>query len=358
MDSLEYLKSKMAAATPVATEVNTAEPVVENATESAQAQTEAEPVTTEVTAEAPKVENEQLVIQDVIDNKESEAVQETPSKKQFASEQVAELNNFLERNPDKTIDDYQRMKRPAESIGDDELIKQYLAEKEGKTASEIALEMKKLEVSDLDDDDEFGDSEANLEARAKRERAILEARTWYSENQKELFSAETQQPTPNEASEPSSYDTVYQQLLDEGKKLQETAKQDYYTKSYQALSEISDITMDVYGEEVRLAVDDNMKKILRTSLDVEKSLGKFYDEKGSLTDAKGYLENLAWWDVNSRAILLAKRDEQVEARVKADSAKNRRNVTLDSSVPTNVTATSDATKEKVDSWLKGNYSKF
>lgn len=361
-NSVDYLKAQMESkieSTPKPTETTPTENVAEPTNEvvnDAVSDVVNEPTndTVNVQSDVPKVEDEQPKV--VESNKESEVVKETLTEKKYANEQVAELNNFLERNPDKSLDDYQRLKRPTDSLSEDELLKEFLSVKEGKTTSEIALEMKKMEIEEGDDD--FGFSNEDLEAKAKRERTLLEARKWREEYQQGLFSAEKPSTPQNEDAELMSYETVYNKLLDEGQKRQEAVKQDYYTKTYQALSEINDISVNVYGEDVRLAVDDSMKKVIREGLDVEKSLSKFYDENGLIKDPKGYIEKLAWWDDASREILLAKRDEQVEARVRADLAKNRRNITLNNTVPMSANIAPDATKEKVDAYFTKKYKQF
>lgn len=357
-NSVDYLKAKMESkieSTPKPTETAPTQNVVEPNNEVvSDAVNEPTNDAVNVQSDVPKVEDEQPKV--VESNKESEVIKETLPEKKYANEQVAELNNFLERNPEKSLDDYQRLKRPTNSLSEDELLKEFLSVKEGKTTSEIALEMKKMEVEEGDDD--FGDDNESLEAKAKRERTLLEASKWREEYQQGLFTAETPSTPQNEGEKLMSYETVYNQLLDEGQKRQETVKQDYYTKTYQALSEINDISVSVYGEEVRLAVDDSMKKVIREGLDVEKSLGKFYDENGLIKDPKGYIEKLAWWDDASREILLAKRDEQVEARVRADLAKNRKNITLNNVVPMSGNTATDATKEKVDAYFTKKYKQF
>ena len=112
--------------------------------------------TQEVVNDTPKVEtttNVEVTHEASVETKE---VSEPKVTKKYSNEQVEEIDAYFKKNPDKSLDDYLRLKRPIDSISNDELIKEFLSEKEGMTEAEIKLEMKRMEVKqNADEDDEF-----------------------------------------------------------------------------------------------------------------------------------------------------------------------------------------------------------
>ena len=244
-NALDYLRNEMAKSAPEAPQAEV-EPVVENTAQEAPIETpEANEVAPQENQEpqTPITQEETQPTETVAEiNTEPSVTQETPST-QYANEEVAMLNAYLQKNPDKTLRDYQNLTRPASELSEDELLKKYLSEKEGMTEKEIQLEMRKLEVKASEEGDfdfEDDDDESRLEAEARRERKLRESKNWYEQSQQELLNGlKTETTTPqSQANEP--VEALRQQILDEGRQRQEATKNEYYVKTYQALNEIGD----------------------------------------------------------------------------------------------------------------------
>ena len=62
-----------------------------------------------------------------------------------------------------------------------------------------------------------------------------------------------------------------------------------------------------------------------------------------MVNTKDYFEALAWFNKDSREKLLQERDRQVEARVKAETAKVRKNITLNNRQTVDVDVKPDVT---------------
>ena len=121
------------------------------------------------------------------------------------------------------------------------------------------------------------------------------------------------------------------------------ATEEYYTTAFQSLNELQGFEVDINGETVLLDVDDALKSTIKQSLDTTTIVKQFFDEKGKLVNTKGYFEALAWFNKDSREKLLQERDRQVEARVKAETAKVRKNITLNNRQTVDVDVRPDVT---------------
>lgn len=362
-NALDYLRNEMAKSAPETPQAET-QPVVENTVQETPIET---PEQTEVVPQenqepqTPIVQEETQPTETVAEiNTEPSVTQETPST-QYANEEVAMLNAYLQKNPDKTLRDYQNATRPASELSEDELLKKYLSEKEGMTEKEIQLEMRKLEVKEKGDDDfdfEDGDDESRLEAEARRERKLRESKNWYEQNQQEMLNGLKAETTPSEPVNNESVEALRQQILDEGRQRQEATKNEYYVKTYQALNEIGDFNLPIMGDDVKFSPDESFRKALREGLDIEKSLGKFYDDKGQLSDPTGFVKEVAYWHQPTRQAMIDFATSQAYERGKADALKNRKNITLDSRVPVTGSNVDDGTKEAVDAYLKGSYKRM
>lgn len=294
-------------------------------------------------------------------NTSKEEVKET-TKKVFANEQVAELNNFLTKNPEATLADYQKLKRPNSELSEEELLKEYYSGQGNLTDKEIALKLKKLETKAKGEDDDFDfdfdelDEEKNLEIEALRERELLDARAWREAEVKNKLDftdllAETTEAAPTVENNNQSISEYEAQL----QKQYEERTTDYYAKTFQALNEITDLEMNISGERVGFTLDDASKKIIQNGLDVSKVVEKFYAEEGVLNDAKGFISELAWFIPELRDQMLEYRDEQVRVRTINEQARVRKNIQVDNQV--NVSG-NNSTQERdaADAWLKQHYS--
>ena len=301
--------------------------------------------TQEVVNDTPKVEtttNVEVTHEASIETKE---VSEPKVTKKYSNEQVEEIDAYFKKNPDKSLDDYLRLKRPIDSIGNDELIKEFLSEKEGMTEAEIKLEMKRMEVKqNADEDDEFDldedDEVKRLEAQALLEKRLREAKAWKEQSVSEQLTFEKETSVQEDIPAREQVISEYEKWrADEMRK----ATEEYYTTAFQSLNELQGFEVDINGETVLLDVDDALKSTIKQSLDTTTIVKQFFDEKGKLVNTKDYFEALAWFNKDSREKLLQERDRQVEARVKAETAKVRKNITLNNRQTVDVDVKPDVT---------------
>lgn len=301
--------------------------------------------TQEVVNDTPKVEtttNVEVTHEASVETKE---VSEPKVTKKYSNEQVEEIDAYFKKNPDKSLDDYLRLKRPIDSISNDELIKEFLSEKEGMTEAEIKLEMKKMEVKQkADEDDEFDldedDEVKRLEAQALLEKRLREAKAWKEQSVSEQLTFEKETSVQEDIPAREQVISEYEKWrADEMRK----ATEEYYTTAFQSLNELQGFEVDINGETVLLDVDDALKTTIKQSLDTTTIVKQFFDEKGKLVNTKDYFEALAWFNKDSREKLLQERDRQVEARVKAETAKVRKNITLNNRQTVDVDVKPDVT---------------
>lgn len=301
--------------------------------------------TQEVVNDTPKVEtttNVEVAPEASVETKE---VSEPKVTKKYSNEQVEEIDAYFKKNPDKSLDDYLRLKRPIDSISNDELIKEFLSEKEGMTEAEIKLEMKRMEVKqNADEDDEFDldedDEVKRLEAQALLEKRLREAKAWKEQSVSEQLTFEKETSVQEDIPAREQVISEYEKWrADEMRK----ATEEYYTTAFQSLNELQGFEVDINGETVLLDVDDALKSTIKQSLDTTTIVKQFFDEKGKLVNTKDYFEALAWFNKDSREKLLQERDRQVEARVKAETAKVRKNITLNNRQTVDVDVKPDVT---------------
>lgn len=301
--------------------------------------------TQEVVNDTPKVEtttNVEVAPEASVETKE---VSEPKVTKKYSNEQVEEIDAYFKKNPDKSLDDYLRLKRPIDSISNDELIKEFLSEKEGMTEAEIKLEMKRMEVKqNADEDDEFDldedDEVKRLEAQALLEKRLREAKAWKEQSVSEQLTFEKETSVQEDIPAREQVISEYEKWrADEMRK----ATEEYYTTAFQSLNELQGFEVDINGETVLLDVDDALKTTIKQSLDTTTIVKQFFDEKGKLVNTKDYFEALAWFNKDSREKLLQERDRQVEARVKAETAKVRKNITLNNRQTVDVDVRPDVT---------------
>lgn len=301
--------------------------------------------TQEVVNDTPKVETTTNVEVTPEASVETKEVSELKVTKKYSNEQVEEIDAYFKKNPDKSLDDYLRLKRPIDSIGNDELIKEFLSEKEGMTEAEIKLEMKRMEVKqNADEDDEFDldedDEVKRLEAQALLEKRLREAKAWKEQSVSEQLTFEKETSVQEDIPAREQVISEYEKWrADEMRK----ATEEYYTTAFQSLNELQGFEVDINGETVLLDVDDALKTTIKQSLDTTTIVKQFFDEKGKLVNTKDYFEALAWFNKDSREKLLQERDRQVEARVKAETAKVRKNITLNNRQTVDVDVKPDVT---------------
>lgn len=306
-----------------ANENPTVQNVQENISETSTEETTAtEDVVTETettVAENPQVNNDNVQTQEA-----STELKETP-KSQFASEEVAEFNAFKQKFPDKSIDDYKRLKTPTSEVNEDELLRQYYSEEEGLGEKQIAYKLKQMEVSESADDD-FGNNslseEEKLKREADKESDLKKAKKWHENYVKEQLSYETtvQDQTQTEM----TAEDFRNQLVEQTNK----ARENYLTSVYSTLSEINDIPLNVNGEIVSFVPDEEFRKEMRAVSEApETAYAKYQDENGGFKDYKGFITDVALWaNPSTREKLIEFRIEQAILRDRVAQDKVRRNV--------------------------------
>ena len=301
--------------------------------------------TQEVVNDTPKVETNTNVEVTPEASVETKEVSEPKVTKKYSNEIVEEIDAYFKKNPDKSLDDYLRLKRPIDSISNDELIKEFLSEKEGMTEAEIKFEMKRMEVKqNADEDDDFDldedDEVKRLEAQALLEKRLREAKAWKEQSVSEQLAFEKETSVQEDIPAREQVISEYEKWrADEMRK----ATEEYYTTAFQSLNELQGFEVDINGETVLLDVDDALKSTIKQSLDTTTIVKQFFDEKGKLVNTKDYFEALAWFNKDSREKLLQERDRQVEARVKAETAKVRKNITINNRQTVDVDVRPDVT---------------
>lgn len=300
--------------------------------------------------------------QSAADNQEN-----TAASKQsvFANEELAEANAFMLKNPGKTFSDYQALKVPTASIGEEDLLRSYLSEKEGKTKSAIDYELKKLELKDSDGDfdDDFSDDEDSLEhlkKKAEREELIQKAREWRDGYVKEqlAFDGDNQfeQNADNNQPAAKSLDDF---LLD-AKRKQDEFKQNYQSEIYKAVGEINQIPLQINGKEVLFTPDDNFKTEMRIGAEDVSAIGKeFFDENGNISNASEFIkQNTLWANPKTRQAMLDFMVEQAVLEDRASRDKGQRNITLNDKQPHSVNGNDDDGGKVVDQMLARNRTSF
>lgn len=279
----------------------------------------------------------------------------------FANEELAEANAYLLKNPGKSYDDYKALKVPTSSINENDLIKSFLSEKEGKTESSIAYELKRLELkeSDPDFDDDFEDLET-LKLKAEREELIQKAREWRDGFVKEQLSFDgDSQNIQNAEQENQQPVKSIDEFLQDAKRVQEEYTQNYRTEIYKAVGEINEIPLNINGSEVLFVPDEDFRTEMRKGAEDVAGIGKeFFDEKGNITNASAFIkENTLWANPKTRQSMLDFMIEQAVLKDRVSRDKGQRNITLDATQPHSVEGNYDDGKV-VDAMLARNRTSF
>lgn len=288
----------------------------------------------------------------------SNATKEEPEevKTRFASEEVAEFNTFKERFPDKTIDDYKRLKTPTADISEEELLRQYYTEKVGMGEKEIAYALKERELNRQDSYDDFDDfsldEDERLKREALREKDLRLAREW-----REQYVSEQLSPAKKESDTPT-YDSVedYQKAMAEQAEL---ARGNYLKSVYGVLSGITEIELEANGEKTFYIPDEEFKKEMKaTSENIGSLYEKFLNQDGTFKDPKGFITEVALWaNPITREKMVSHRIEQAILRDRAAQSRVRRNVGLDNvgNVSTTIRGEAEAVRDYFDNKNRGSW---
>ncbi|MCT4151362.1 hypothetical protein HZP59_08965 [Elizabethkingia anophelis] len=222
----------------------------------------------------------------------------------FASEEVARINNFLKKNPSKNVNDFYELTKDINSIPEDDLIRQYLSEKEGKQKAGIELEMKRMtleqvpEMSDEDFDDDFGGvsqkdidqiNERNLEKQAKREELLAKAKAFHTEKVNSELSFESNSQPDNKL---SNDDLVKQQQA-----YAQEVRANYLNEIYKVEKEVSDIPLNIGGKTVFFTMEDEVKSSIRPYVEnISETVKDYFNaDYTQVTNAKSLYEDFAAW---------------------------------------------------------------
>ncbi|MDR2207172.1 MAG: hypothetical protein LBE36_13570 [Flavobacteriaceae bacterium] len=301
------------------------------------------------TAETNNVEtSEQLAPAQETDNNPQPQTAVEP-KTDFATEEVAEYNRFV-ANSGKGMKEYLELKTPTNDLDPKELLKQYYSEKENKGEKEIALELKKMEVPEKGDDDDFElddtlSEEERLSREVKFESELKKAREWRegkvnellgtSESPKSENQTETQQFEPAKKYSLKEYEDYaageYQKLLNANRQ-----------KVYESVGEvksipisIAEIKVDAFAKnnisalDFQFTPDDSFSSELRTTgEDLGRVINDFF-ENGQLKNTKEYLTQSVWWHESTRNRILESMIKQAVLQDRISRDKIRRNVGTD-----------------------------
>lgn len=262
-----------------------------------------------------------------------ETTQEKPVS-QFANEEIAQMNSYLTKYPEKTIDDYKALTAPIESLNEEDLLRSYLSEKEGKTKSQVEYALKNLELkeSDPDFDDEFenGDSDLeNLKKKGEREALLEQAKLWREEFVKSELSFD-EESTATQEQQVQEVPSI-EKFIEDAKVQHQAYKEKYTTKIYEALPQLDKIDLNIQGKIVSYIPDENFKTEMRKGAEDVSQIGiEYFDETGMIKDPKGFIENNTLWaNPKTRQPMIDFMIKQAIDNHIAETDKKRRNITLD-----------------------------
>lgn len=314
-DTLDYLQN-IASSQEVEREVSNENEAVENQATEENVTTENNEVVEEVVEETTIIEPNTLNTPTV----ENSVVDE---KKPLVNEKISELNDFLERNPELSPEDYFELKKPISSIPEETLIEKYLSEKEGLTPSALKLRMKKLEVANNIDLDEDFDEESTevLEARAEKERLLKLAQEFHSEKVEGLL-----KPTVNNNVENIETTAPTEEEI---KLFQQEVKQKYNAKIMQASNEFDGVEIEVNGEKITIIpTDEDRVAVRETGLNLNEVTSKYFSQDGlELEKSSEFAKEILFWQTEAtRNAALKSVFEQGVEYGKLQQMKNHRNI--------------------------------
>lgn len=272
--------------------------------------------------------------------------QEKPTEQKvvsnFANEELAEANAYMLKNPGKTFEDYKALKVPTDQLKSEDVIRKYLSEKEGKSESQIAYELKRLELKEEggDFDDDFSDGEDSLEYLKKKadfDELDQKARAWHDDYIKEQLNFDGSQGQNDNNGNQSAAKSI-DEFLQDAKRAQEEYTQNYRTEIYKAVGDIKQIELNINGKEVSFVMDETFRTEMRKGAEDVSGIGKeFFDENGVITNPSSFIkENTLWANPKTRQPVLDFMIEQAILQDRANRDKGQRNITLDATQPHSV----------------------
>ena len=323
-----------------------------------------ENVTAETPAvEVPQVETENQVTETNLENTDVNIVNEVPNspslpstekpvevikedvKVKFANEELAEANDFISRNPDKSLSDYYSLKKPIGEFSEDDLIKNYLTEKGGMSKDEIESELLRLDVSGEDDD--FADVEDVEALKVERQKVLDDAKKYREDFVSEQLGKSEKPITENQETQPT-----VESFLENAKKTHEAERAEYIESIYGAISEIKEVPLDLNGEKISFKPDEEFMREMRLGSEDLSNIGKEFFDNGKIKDAKGFIqETTLWANPATRKPMLQFMIEQAIARHDIQKDKVRRNINFNNSDNGSAPNTNSDTKNAVENLL-------
>lgn len=271
-----------------------------------QKETPTEQPSVEPTNELVETPTENVEASDVVETSvENELQTETPEErieqeevaeqpKLAVNEKITELNDFLNRNPNKTEADYFNLKKPIDQIDEKELISKYLTEKEGLTPSELKLKLKEMEAANIDEDDDFADeldkeSVEYLKAQAEKERLLKKATQFHNEQVQTILA-------PTESNNGENIDTPAP-TEQEVQEFQRKIKLNYDAKIMQSTNEFQGVDIEVGGEKMTIIPSDEEKgKMRETGLKLNEITNKYFTPDGlALDKSDEFAKDVLFW---------------------------------------------------------------
>lgn len=269
-------------------------------------------------------------------------------KIQFANEELAEANDFISRNPEKSLSDYYSLKKPIDQFSEDDLIKNFLSEKEGMSKDEVDAEIERLELSDEDDD--FVDEDELKKLKSEREKMLNDAKQW-----REDFVSEQLGKSEVKSKESPEAQLTYEERLEDARKTYEAERAEYTQSIYGAISEMTEIPLELNGEIISFKPDEEFLRETRLGSEDLSSIGKAFFENGKIKDPKGFIqETTLWANPATRKPMLDFMIEQAITRDRLQKDKVRRNINFDNLDNGTTPNKSDDTHNAVDRLLNRN----
>jgi len=273
----------------------------EKAIEKAQAEHEAE------TSEEPPQEVEEtpsptieLTDESVLEylgkryDREISSFDELVQTRQENEELPEDVSAFLKykKETGRGIQDFLKVQRDIDSVEPDTILRDYLlATEEGIDASDIDYLMSDYSYDeDLDDDDDI------QKAKLAKKKAVAKARKYFAEQQEKYKAPLESKGVEVDPADKEQYE-AYKQYVEQSKTIEEenARKQDWFLQKTNEL-----FGPEFKGFEFKVGADKSLtfspgsaEEIKKSQLDPSTFIAKYLDDKGMVSDSKGYHRALA-----------------------------------------------------------------
>lgn len=239
------------------------------------------------------------------------------------NEKIAELNDFLNRNPELTEKDYFELKKPVEQHNQDELIRKYLSEKEGLNEYAVKLKMKKFDTEiDEDFDGELDvESEEYLEAQAEKAEILKKAQQYHIEETEKILNANREEVEQTEE--------THEPTEEEIQEFRKLMKQNYDSAIMKSSNELEGVEIEVNGEKLKIIPEESHRKsMMETGYNIGEHTNKYFSENGfELVKGEEFAKDIIFWQTpETRNLALQKAYEQGVEHGKASQMKLKHNV--------------------------------